>query len=100
MSEAALIIRELKKVQEDIKFIKTLIGHNAGAAIQAKWVFKDEAMAITGLKESALMDRQVTCNRKGELNPKGIFRVSKTGKRIRFYRQDLEKYVRDNSSVN
>lgn len=100
MSETAIILRELKKLQDDMKFLKTLIAHNAGAAFQAKWVYKDEAMAITGLKETALMDRQITVNRKNELNKKGIFRISKTGKRIRFYRLDLEKFVLDNSNVN
>lgn len=100
MGEAALIIREIKKMQDDIKFLKNVISFNAGAAIQAKWVYKDEAMAITGLKEKALMTRQIITNRKGEANPKGIFRVSITGKKRRFYRPDLEKYVRDNSSVN
>jgi len=93
MSEIEIVLKELRSVKADMNFLKTVISHNAGTAIQAKWVYKDEAMMITGLKERALMDRTVL------RNPNGIFNVSQTGKNIRFWKADLEKYVYEHSTL-
>jgi hypothetical protein len=95
MNDYEKLYRKLLDLTQDLKFIKGIINHNSGAAIQAKWVSKQEAIAITGLKERALMDRTVLRD-----PVHGIFNVSQTGKNMRFWKKDLEQYVLDNSTFS
>ena len=95
MAEIDIILKEVKELKSDMKFLRSVIANNAGTAIQAKWVYKDEAMMITGLKERALMDRTIL---RDPVN--GIFNVSQTGKSIRFWKADLERYVYDHSTLS
>jgi len=87
-----MILNRQMKMEKELKDLKQLLIVKMDMAIKPKWVSKEAAMEITGLKESALMERTVL--------RKGNFNVSKTGKEYRFYLKDLENFVLENSTLN
>lgn len=82
--------RMVLQLKEDIKAIKKIMFHNAGALIQPKWVGLEEARIITGMGKTWLLERQVRSG--GPFNEKGIFRTRLADKKIEFYKKDLEAY--------
>jgi len=89
MSEVITIeSKAFKIILEKLNFLeKTIKGINS---TKSRWITEEEAMLLTDLSRRRLYDK-----RKNKI----FNSTSATGRKVKYLRKDIEKYLEDNSTL-